>query len=236
VTNDSIPSIVEALIFATDLPLSKGRIASIIRTIGEDDVVRIVDDLNRQFELSRRPVKIVELAGGYQMVTKEEYAEWIGMLFSTRRKLKLSQAALETIAIIAYKQPVARTDIERIRGVNIDGILKNLLDKNLVRVTGRDKGLGRPYLYGTTPEFLSHFGLKKLSDLPDYTNIRKGITPFQVDTSTITEPPLEQTNALDDQVNPPEEHANSLDDQVNPPEEHVDPLEATAESFQEDEL
>jgi len=196
VTGTALPSIIEALIFATDTPLSRGRIVSILNTIGEDDVTRIVDDLNRQYELGRKPLKIVELAGGYQMVTREEYAEWIRILFSTRRKVKLSQAALETIAIIAYKQPVARVDVERIRGVNIDGILKNLLDKNLVRVAGRDKGLGRPYLYGTTPEFLSHFGMKKLSDLPDYTNIRKGITPFQVDSSTITEPLEEQTEPL----------------------------------------
>ena len=185
--NTALPSIVEALIFAADTPLSRGRIVSILDSIEEDDVTRIVDDLNRQYELTRKPLKIIELAGGYQMVTREEYAEWIGKLFSTRRKVKLSQAALETIAIIAYKQPVARTDVERIRGVNVDGIIKNLLDKNLIRVAGRDKGLGRPYLYGTTPEFLSHFGLKKLSDLPDYTSIRKGITPLQVDTSTISE-------------------------------------------------
>ena len=185
--NTALPSIVEALIFAADTPLSRGRIVSILDSIEEDDVTRIVDDLNRQYELTRKPLKIIELAGGYQMVTREEYAEWIGKLFSTRRKVKLSQAALETIAIIAYKQPVARTDVERIRGVNVDGIINNLLDKNLIRVAGRDKGLGRPYLYGTTPEFLSHFGLKKLSDLPDYTSIRKGITPLQVDTSTISE-------------------------------------------------
>ncbi|MFQ6103778.1 MAG: SMC-Scp complex subunit ScpB [Candidatus Glassbacteria bacterium] len=194
----SLPSVVEALIFASDTPLAKGRIASIIGTIETDDVVRIVDELNRGYELGRKPLKIVELAGGYQIVTREEYAPWIRTLFSPRRKLKLSQAALETIAIIAYKQPVARIEIERIRGVNVDGVLKNLLERNLIRIIGRDKGIGRPYLFGTTNEFLSHFGLKKISDLPEYESVRKGITSLRNQRSVIIESLEEKTEIEED--------------------------------------
>jgi segregation and condensation protein B len=182
-----LPSIVEALVFASDVPLSKGKVASIIGNIDVGDVVHIVDELNKGYELLRKPLKIVELAGGYQIVTREEYAGWISSLLSPRRRVKLSQAALETIAIIAYRQPVARMDIERIRGVNVDGLLKSLLDRNLIRVVGRDAGIGRPYLYGTTPEFLSHFGLKKLSDLPDHSQVREGVTALQMDESYIAE-------------------------------------------------
>jgi segregation and condensation protein B len=173
-----VPSLVEALIFASELPLSRGRIASIIGDVKADDVVRIVERLNRGYELSCRPLAIVEFGGGYQMVTREEYAPWIRKVFSQKRKIRLSQAALETVAIIAYKQPVARIELERIRGVNVDGVLKSLLERNLVRIVGRDRGIGRPFLYGTTQEFLSHFGLARVRDLPDYEEVKKGAAPW----------------------------------------------------------
>lgn len=187
----SIPALVEALIFASDQPLSKARIAGIIGDVDPADIVHVVEELNGQYQLARRPFQIVEVAGGFQMLTREEYADWIAKIYSSRRKLKLSQAALETIAIIAYRQPVARMDIESIRGVNVDSVLKNLLDRKLIRIAGRDPGVGRPYLYGTTREFLSHFGLKKLSDLPDFQEVRKGIAELKVEDSGLVEAPDE---------------------------------------------
>ncbi len=183
----SIPALVEALVFASDQPLSKGRLATIIGDVEPGDVARVIDALNNQYELCRRPFKIVEIAGGYQMMTREEFAGPIAKLFASRRKLRLSQAALETIAIIAYKQPVARMEIENIRGVGVDSVLKNLLDRRLVRIVGRDPGVGRPYLYGTTKEFLSHFGLKKLSDLPDFQEVRKGTAELDIEGGGLVE-------------------------------------------------
>ncbi len=189
----SVPSIVEALVFATDFPISRSRISSIVGTITPGDVVQIIGDLNRQYELGKRPLKIVEIAGGYQLLTKEEFAPWISKLFSTRRKVKLSPAALETIAIIAYRQPIPRMEVERIRGVNVDGVLKSLVDRGFIRIVGRDKGMGRPFLYGTTPEFLSHFGLKKISNLPDYEKVRNRESFFPTEGTAIVEPPAEGT-------------------------------------------
>lgn len=181
----SLPAIIEALIFASDLPISKARIASIIGDLSAGDVARIVEGLNRQYELARRPFAIMEFGGGYQIVTREEYAPWIKKVFSRKRKLKLSQAALETVAIIAYRQPVSRMEVERIRGVNVDGVLGSLLERNLIRIVGRDRGPGRPYLYGTTQEFLSHFGLARVRDLPDYEEVKKRAAPLA---SPVNEP------------------------------------------------
>lgn len=214
-----LPSIVEALIFASDLPLSKGRIASIIGDVKLDDVVRIVERLNRQYDLERRPLTIVEFGGGYQIVTREEYAPWIKKVFSQKRKLKLSQAALETVAIIAYKQPVARMEVERIRGVNVDGILKGLLDRNLVRIIGRDRGIGRPYLYGTTQEFLSHFGLSRLKDLPDYEQVKKGAGPWGQVVSEHADADAEPVDA----------EVESADAPAEPVDAEVEPLDVAQE-------
>jgi segregation and condensation protein B len=108
----------------------------------------------------------VEVAGGFQIYTRPEYAKWVQELFRGKRASRLTAAALETLAIIAYKQPIIRGDIEAIRGVNVDGVMSTLAERNLVAVVGRDERPGKPILYGTTPEFLRYFGLATLSDLP----------------------------------------------------------------------
>lgn len=166
-------SVIEALIFSSDDVITGNEIIKAIQGIdGEDteittdDVDKCVDELNDQYEQSKRSFHIKRLANGYIYGTKPEFANYLGYLSSEKSKRRLSQAALETLAIVAYKQPITKPEIETIRGVNSDYILNTLLEKNLIKITGRAESIGRPLLYGTTDEFLKYFGLNKLSDLP----------------------------------------------------------------------
>lgn len=166
-------NIIEALIFSSDEPLTNAEIIKAIKgidgedsEISSDDISSAVDLLNQEYETSGRAVKIVKIAGGYLFATREEYAKYIGYLSSEKTKRRLSQAALETLAIIAYKQPITKPELESIRGVNSDYILATLLDKKLITISGRAETIGRPLLYTTTDEFLKYFGLNSLSDLP----------------------------------------------------------------------
>lgn len=129
-------------------------------------VRQCVEEINREYEQTARPFRIVEVAGGFSFQTTKEYGVFIGRMFSERSKRRLTQSALETLAIIAYKQPVSKPAIEAIRGVNADYVLKSLLEKDLIAIVGRDDSVGRPLLYGTTSYFLKHFGLRSLEDLP----------------------------------------------------------------------
>jgi len=166
-------SVIEALIFSSDEPISASEILKAIKGIdGEDtqvthdEIEKCVDELNENYQSNNSFFKIVKIAGGYLFATRPEYAKYVGYLSSEKSKRRLSQAALETLAIIAYKQPVTKPELESIRGVNSDYILNTLLEKNLIAITGRSESVGRPLLYGTTNEFLLYFGLNKLSDLP----------------------------------------------------------------------
>jgi len=125
-----------------------------------------VELLNGQYEGTTRAFRIIEIAGGYQFATRSDYGEYVARLFKEKSRRRLSGASLETLAIVAYKQPVSKNDIENIRGVNCDEVLKSLLEKNLITITGRAESVGRPLLYGTTIDFLRHFGLHTLYDLP----------------------------------------------------------------------
>lgn len=166
-------NIIEALIFSSDEPLSHTEIIRAIKGIdGEDieispsDIDNSIKELNERYEGAGIPFKIMGVAKGYLFATREEYAKYVGFLSSEKTKRRLSQAALETLAIIAYKQPITKPELETIRGVNSDYILSTLLDKKLITITGRAETIGRPLLYGTTDEFLKYFGLFNLSDLP----------------------------------------------------------------------
>lgn len=166
-------SIIEALIFSSDDPISSNEIVTAIKGIdGEDtrisidEIENVVDELNKKYDAQNIAFQIVKVANGFLYATKPENAKYVGFLSSEKSKRRLSQAALETLAIIAYKQPITKPEIEAIRGVNSDYILTTLLEKSLVAITGRAESIGRPLLYGTTDEFLKYFGLNKLSDLP----------------------------------------------------------------------
>ncbi|MBU1098793.1 MAG: SMC-Scp complex subunit ScpB [Bacteroidetes bacterium] len=166
-------SVIEALIFASDEPIS---VKEIIRAIQEIDgeeteitpenVESTVDELNEYFLQEDKSFNIVRVANGFTFATKPDYAKYVGFLSSEKSKRRLSQAALETLAIIAYKQPITKPEIESIRGVNSDYMINTLLEKNLVTIKGRAETPGRPLLYSTTDEFLKYFGLYKLADLP----------------------------------------------------------------------
>ncbi|HKY61584.1 MAG TPA: SMC-Scp complex subunit ScpB [Gemmatimonadota bacterium] len=161
----STRGIVEALIFAADEPLSARRIAGIVEEVTPGAVEDLVAELNATYLREGRAFRIVSVAGGFRMVTRPEHALWIKLLHRSSRP-RLSQAALETLSIVAYRQPVTRTELEGIRGVNVDGVLKTLVERDLVRIAGRAEGLGRPLLYATTNRFLEYFGLPDLEALP----------------------------------------------------------------------
>ncbi len=159
-------SIIEALLVASDVPIGVGKIASVLSGVEARQVRTYVDDLNNEYLSTGRSFKITEVAGGFQLMVHAEYAPWARRLLREKAPARLSQAALETLAIVAFRQPLAKAEVEHIRGVTVDGVLRHLLEKGLIRIAGRADGPGRPLLYGTTRDFLKHFGLKTLSDLP----------------------------------------------------------------------
>jgi segregation and condensation protein B len=154
---------IEALLIATDEPLSMQKIAEIVN-VTQDDIRRYVDELNQEYQATGRAFEIKEIAGGFQIYTLPEFAEQVGALHD--RKTGLSKAALETLAIIAYHQPITRGEIEKVRGVDSTGVLMTLLQRGLIKTRGRLPLPGRPIQYGTTKEFLRYFGIKDIVDLP----------------------------------------------------------------------
>lgn len=160
-------NILEALLFATDKPLSIQEIKTAFEgEVSASQIEKELGYLKEGYEAEDRGFKLVEIAGGYQLATDPRYSDYLKRFYQSREKKKLSQASLETLAVIAYRQPVTRADIEFIRGVSVDGAIRTLLEKNLVKITGRKEVPGRPMLYGTTNEFLDHFALKSLQELP----------------------------------------------------------------------
>jgi len=166
-------SIIEALIFSSDDVVPAKELIKAIKGIdGEDtiiteqDIEKSVENLNSIYEEENRAFTIKKIAEGYIYSTKEEYANYIGYLTSEKSKRRLSQAALETLSIIAYKQPITKPELESIRGVNCDYMISTLLDKKLIKISGRAETIGRPLLYKTTSEFLKYFALNNLNDLP----------------------------------------------------------------------
>jgi len=163
---EEVKRIVEALLFACPDPLSVERIVAIVPGVERDQVIAATAALRDDYAQENRSFQLVEVGGGYQLTTKPDYSVWVDKLLETASKARLSRAALETLAVVAYKQPVLRSAIEAVRGVNVDGVLRTLMERNLVRIVGRGEGPGRPLLFGTTKDFLMQFGINRLSDLP----------------------------------------------------------------------
>lgn len=161
-----LKQIVEALIFASDQPLSEARIRSCIDELDGQPFDGIVEELNSEYRDSGRSFTIVKVAGGYQFTTPPAFAKWIKRLYHGRVQSKLTQASLEVLSVVAFRQPISRTEIDAIRGVNSGGVLKNLLERRLITIAGRATTVGRPLLYKTTDEFLRYFGINDISDLP----------------------------------------------------------------------
>jgi segregation and condensation protein B len=158
--------VVEALIFASDVPLTEDKICSYVDGLNAKQVKEIIDELNSEYQAGKRAFFITRVAGGFQINTRKEFASWIKKMFKGRAKPKLSHAAMESLAIIAFKQPISRVEVDAIRGVHSGGVLKHLLERNLISITGRAAAVGKPLLYGTTSEFLRYFGINDISDLP----------------------------------------------------------------------
>lgn len=163
---DKLKGVIEGLLFISGDEGIAAKEISEITQVPEDEIIDLIEDMKADFRRAERGIQIVEVAKAYQLTTLPEHAEYFERLASSPSQSTLSQAALETLAIIAYKQPLTRTEIEEIRGVKCEKALNTLISKQLIREAGRAEGIGRPILYATTKDFLEHFGLRELSDLP----------------------------------------------------------------------
>jgi len=166
-TPEKARQVVEALLFAADQPLSAGRMAQALgQPYGAAEVRAFIRELNQEYSARGHAFEVAEVAGGFQLLSRPEFKPYIASLFRHRRQEKLSQPAVETLAIVAYRQPILRAQVDDIRGVQSGPLLRSLMERGLVKVVGRQNAPGRPMLYGTTRLFLQHFGLKSLRELP----------------------------------------------------------------------
>ena len=193
-----IAATVEAILFAGDSSLTASKIAQVAELGGQRQVKKAIAELNDRYEQGGCAFRIEQIAGGYQMLTLPQYHDVISRLLRVKSDTRLSQAAMETLAIVAYRQPILRADIEAIRGVACGEVLRGLMDKQMVKIVGRAAVLGRPMLYGTTKRFLEVFGLADLDDLPRVEELRGGAN--QADAPA----PPEQTPTDDQPGEPPE--------------------------------
>ena len=161
-----IKAIIEALIFVSGEPITLNRLKDVIEGVDKKSLERLASELKDEFNKEYRGLQLVEIANGYQLTTRSEYANWVKKLNKIKVSTKLSKPAMETLAIIAYKQPIIKPEVEKIRGVDSGGVIKTLLERKLIKIIGRMDIVGKPMMYGTTPEFLQYFGLKDLTDLP----------------------------------------------------------------------
>lgn len=168
-----LESSIEAIILASPEPISAKKIAGVLEDATPSRIAEAVTKLNERYAKTESSFRIREIAGGYQYYILPEYVGFVEELYARRRKLRLTRAALETVAIIAYRQPVTKGEIEHVRGVASDGVLHNLLEKNMITIVGRAETVGKPLQYGTTDEFLKFFGLNKLEDLPKMSEIEE---------------------------------------------------------------
>ncbi len=192
--------IIEALLYMTDHALSVQEIGGVLENkVPEQDIRVFLAEISTHQESSGSALRLVEVAGGFQMSTRPDMAPWIRRLFKERLTVRLSPSALETLSIIAYKQPITRLEIEQIRGVEASGVMETLVERRLIKVVGRKETIGRPLLYGTSGEFLRHFGLKHLSELPDINTF----VPEQVPSTGEIQQELIDEGALTDTPNEP---------------------------------
>jgi len=161
-----LKAILEAILFVSPEPVPVARLMSILGTVSRAEVVQALEILTHDLDQDGRGIQLVQVAGGYRLVTKQEYGPWLKRMDKAKTAQKLSRSALESLAIVAYKQPLVRSEIEEIRGVETSGVLRTLCERKLVRIVGRKDVPGRPIMYGTTKFFLEHFGLQDLTQLP----------------------------------------------------------------------
>jgi segregation and condensation protein B len=188
---DEAKSILESLLFVADGPQSVQRLAEVLDPVDKELIHELLHELRQDFEAQNRGIRLVEVAGGYQLRTPKANAEAVKK-FLGGRPARMGKATLETLAIVAYRQPITKAEIEAIRGVDVDGVITTLLERNLIRAVARKDVPGRPFLYGTTPEFLQLFNLKDLSQLPTLKEMEEISLP-EVPAETTSVDQLEET-------------------------------------------
>lgn len=166
ITPERARTIIEAILLTAEVPVSPGRLVDLLDGFNGRDIRQAIDALKEQYDRGEHGFTIAEVGGGFQLATRQDLAPWIRKFHRDRSQVRLSQAALETLAIVAFKQPLTRIEVDAIRGVNSGGVLHTLMENDMVRIVGRSDAIGKPMLFGTTREFLVHFGLKTLADLP----------------------------------------------------------------------
>ena len=187
---DEIKSILESLLFVADGPQSVQRLAEVLDSVDKELIYELLQELRQDFETQKRGIRLVEVAGGYQLRTPKANAEAVKK-FLGGRPARMGKATLETLAIVAYRQPITKAEIEAIRGVDVDGVITTLLERNLIRAVARKDVPGRPFLYGTTLEFLQLFNLKDLSQLPTLKEMAEISLP-EIPAETISADQLEE--------------------------------------------
>ncbi|MGH7825609.1 MAG: SMC-Scp complex subunit ScpB [Candidatus Binatia bacterium] len=173
---EDLKSILESLLFVAEAPLAIQRLSDVLDGVDKNDIRAALEELQENLETNGRGIRLSEVAGGYQMRTAKVNADWVKK-FLGGRPARMSRATLETLAIIAYRQPITKAEIEAIRGVDVDGVINTLLERNLIRAVARKDVPGRPFLYGTTQEFLQLFNLKDLSHLPTMKEMEEMVLP-----------------------------------------------------------
>ena len=163
---DNTRALIEAILFVSEAPLALEQIKHVLGSLQTPEIRKMLEELNNEYEQSNRGLRIIEVAGGFRMVTPPALSTFLKKLYKEKRVERLSKPALETLAIIAYKQPATRLEIESLRNVNVDYLVNSLLEKEFIRIVGVKKAPGNPKVYGTTKQFLEYFGLKSLDDLP----------------------------------------------------------------------
>jgi segregation and condensation protein B len=200
-----VKAVVEALIFASPEPVTPKMLYKLLADEPKEDVAAAVEALRADYE-NRPGLQFVDVAGGYQIVTRPQLHEWVRRLFHERSSSKLTVQGLESLAVIAYKQPITALEIGEIRGVNTSGVLSTLLERHLIKIVGRKNVVGRPFLYATTKEFLIRFGLKDLSDLPRVEDMAEALG-FDPPAGLMEQTPAEDVLPLEEE--PPQESSEA---------------------------
>ena len=211
---EQLAGVVEALIFVSGDPVPLRRLCDILEK-PEEEALAAVEELTRRLDERGAAVQVMEVAGGYQIRTRPTYSAYVNRFLERKRKQTLSGAALEAIAIIAYKQPITRAEIEAIRGVGVDGVLKSLMDKRLIKVTGVKEVPGRPNLYGTTKKFLEYFGINSMNDLPPIEDLASTY-PSQAGLETLDDHETADADTTPNREDAPSEAAGASDLAIPP--------------------